>query len=1122
MARLNFRPVLLTIVLLVLPLCFSQTDGVVEPDTAAKTETAPLANPIETRITQLQADTTMEAEAKQKLIDVYKSTLEQNRLTASMAAKSQAFIKAKTEAPDKIASLKKNIEQPSAPAPLDIPKDATLDVLSQMLVTAQGKLDVANKLSDSIKTDIEFRKNRQTEILESSAKAENRLQEIGGKIDAKGLTPEATEFDRAMIEQTKALKKAVEQEIELYKNESASYQAEAELLKLRKDSALVQVQQSQEAVNKLQELVNAKRKQEAEEAAKKATEAVDTTDPAVKHIAEENAKLAEQRTAVDSPASKIISVTQRTSELEKTLKSVKDNQKIVTQKIEAASITKMIGILLQKQKKELPNRRILKGNLNKTQAEISLIQQRMLEIEEQLLSVDNIDDQVKEISSALDKNTSNYKRNKIEDMARQLLQTKRDYLNALYSDCDTYFKKLYDLYELQNKLLSTTDDFRHFINENILWYRNYHPLSSTDITNTYKSAKWLFSRESWESFRNFIIKDASSIPAYYLFGSALSLLLLIRIRKVTSKLTELGTKPGTEPSQLFKDTLKAIFFTAQLSVTLALPVFLISWRLALDTGDDEYPRAVGFGLLSAGIMWFTLEFSNKLFMPKGLGQTHLNWNLSTSSLTLKHFRTLKVIVLPAAYISSTFRWQSNEVYHGSLGRIAFIIALCVSSFCIHGILKQPKNPNLSRLRLFLRLTATATPLIIAVIAAFGYYYTAYIITVRLIISLWLVLGVSITDSLLRRWLYVVKWNMAVKKHQQQREKPGEKDPIGKAVEKATEVKISDLGVQARKLQRTLISILLIMGLWLIWVDVLPALGVLNRIELWTHSVKQNIVIHDENGGDMVSTIQKITPVTLADLLMAIGVMVITAIATRNTPGLLEITVLRRLPVEFGTKFAITSVSRYIIIIAGIIFASSIISIGWSKVQWLAAAFSVGLGFGLQEIFSNFISGIIILFEQPIRVGDTVTIGDVSGVITKIKSRATTITTWERKEMIVPNKEFITSRLVNWTLSDRILRVEVPVGIAYGSDTQKAHDTLLKVATEHPMVIKDPEPSVLFLKFDDSALYFEMRCFITCIESFLQVKHELNMQIDQAFRQAGITIAFPQLDVHIIKSDDNIK
>ena len=180
------------------------------------------------------------------------------------------------------------------------------------------------------------------------------------------------------------------------------------------------------------------------------------------------------------------------------------------------------------------------------------------------------------------------------------------------------------------------------------------------------------------------------------------------------------------------------------------------------------------------------------------------------------------------------------------------------------------------------------------------------------------------------------------------------------------------------------------------------------------------------------------------------VLATTVIAAKNIPGLLEMAVLQHLPFDAGARYAVATVCRYLITVVGraVVLAASL-GVGWSKVQWLVAAMGLGLGFGLQEIFANFISGLIILFERPVRVGDVVTIDDVTGVVSRIRIRATTITDGDRKELIIPNKEFITGRVLNWTLTDPVNRVVINVGVAYGSDTQLAAEILLRVAQNHP-------------------------------------------------------------------------
>jgi len=175
---------------------------------------------------------------------------------------------------------------------------------------------------------------------------------------------------------------------------------------------------------------------------------------------------------------------------------------------------------------------------------------------------------------------------------------------------------------------------------------------------------------------------------------------------------------------------------------------------------------------------------------------------------------------------------------------------------------------------------------------------------------------------------------------------------------------------------------------------------------------------------------------------------------------------------------------------------------------------VGLGFGLQEIVANFISGLIILFERPIRVGDIVTVGNTDGVVTRIRMRATTIRDFDRKELLVPNKEFISAQLLNWSLSDPVTRILVPVGVAYESDVKKAMDLMLKAARDVRQVLDTPQPKVTFDSFGDNSLLLNLRCFVGSVSDRVQAISDLHMSINESFREAGISIAFPQRDVHL--------
>ena len=184
------------------------------------------------------------------------------------------------------------------------------------------------------------------------------------------------------------------------------------------------------------------------------------------------------------------------------------------------------------------------------------------------------------------------------------------------------------------------------------------------------------------------------------------------------------------------------------------------------------------------------------------------------------------------------------------------------------------------------------------------------------------------------------------------------------------------------------------------------------------------------------------------------------------------------------------------------------------VQWLVAALGVGLGFGLQEIVANFVSGLIVLAERPIRIGDVVTVGSTTGKVARIQARATVLVDFDNKEVIIPNKTFITERFVNWTLSDTVTRITLRVGVGYESDPEQVRSTLLALAHSHPAVLAEPAPVALFMALADSTLNFELRCFVSEIGDRLRTTDDLHSQIVSSFRAGGIRLAYPQMDVHL--------
>src|SRR5690606_25355397 len=195
-----------------------------------------------------------------------------------------------------------------------------------------------------------------------------------------------------------------------------------------------------------------------------------------------------------------------------------------------------------------------------------------------------------------------------------------------------------------------------------------------------------------------------------------------------------------------------------------------------------------------------------------------------------------------------------------------------------------------------------------------------------------------------------------------------------------------------------------------------------------------------------------TVVSLQDVLLAGGLAALFMLAARNLPGLVEILLSRATKMDGAGRYTVATLLRYLISVIAVVTVFSLIGLRWAELQWLVAALTLGLGFGLQEVVANFVSGIIMLFERPVRVGDTITIGECSGAVARIRTRATTIIDWDTREVVVPNKNFITERLINWTLSDTMTRIVLPLNISHDADPALVIDTLTRIAKAHPAVL----------------------------------------------------------------------
>lgn len=256
------------------------------------------------------------------------------------------------------------------------------------------------------------------------------------------------------------------------------------------------------------------------------------------------------------------------------------------------------------------------------------------------------------------------------------------------------------------------------------------------------------------------------------------------------------------------------------------------------------------------------------------------------------------------------------------------------------------------------------------------------------------------------------------------------------------------------------------------------------------------------------------PVTVSSVLMLLISLILIFFVSKLLNRILLKRILHRTQIDEGTQFTILRINHYLILIIGSIIAFQFVGINLSGLAVIFGFLSVGIGFGLQNITSNFVAGLILLFERPIKIGDRVLVGETEGDVLDINIRSTTIRSLNNVSIIVPNSEFVSNNVVNWSHGDAKIRVNIEVGVSYNSDLDTVLRSLQEVADEYPDVLKKPAPDVIFNEFGDSSWKMVLRVWIANPKMHHLVRSAINCDIVRKFKERGIEIPFPQMDMHL--------
>ncbi|WP_447888201.1 miniconductance mechanosensitive channel MscM [Serratia fonticola] len=700
------------------------------------------------------------------------------------------------------------------------------------------------------------------------------------------------------------------------------------------------------------------------------------------------------------------------------------------------------------------------------------------------------------------------------------LRTQRELLNSLLSGCDTQILELTKLKVANTQLVDALNEIQDAAHRYLFWVPDVSPITLSYPLNVAQDLTRVLSLDTLTQLSGaFVMMVTSRETLIPLFGAVLLVIFSISSRKhYHAFLARASSRVGKVTQDEFLLTLRTVFWS--ILVALPLPVLWAALGFGLQNAWP-YPVAVAIGegvTATLPVLWICM-ISAAFAHPQGLFIVHFGWPVKQVSRAMRYYQMSIWLIVPLIMALITFDNLNDREFANTLGRLCFIL-LCLALALVTNSLKRAGIPlyldnkgsgeNLINTALWGLLLSA--PLIAALASTVGYLTTAQKLLARLetSVAIWFLL--LVIYHIIRRWMLIQRRRIAFDRAKQRRadilaqRAKGEEESthtpnsIEGAIEvDETEIDLDAISAQSLRLVRSILTMVALVSLIVLWSEIHSAFGFLENIKLW--DVNSTV-----NGIDIAQ------PITLGALLIAILVLIVTMQLVRNLPALLELAVLQHLDLTPGTGYAITTITKYLLLLFGAILSFSWIGIEWSKLQWVVTALSVGLGFGMQEIFSNFISGLIILFEKPIRIGDTVTIRNLTGTVTKINTRATTISDWDRKEIIVPNKAFITEQFINWSLSDTLTRVVLTVPAPAEANTEEVTKILINSAERCSLVLDNPTPEAYLVDLQQGIQIFELRIYAAEMGHRMPLRHEIHQLILAGYREHGITLPYPPFQV----------
>jgi potassium-dependent mechanosensitive channel len=870
-----------------------------------------------------------------------------------------------------------------------------------------------------------------------------------------------------------------------------------DLLQKQRDYTTAHINQLERYAQLLQEVVSGKRLILSEKTAKEAQTSNDATDI-------QNDPLVSRELAINKTLSqRLINATKEGNTLVQQNIRVKNwldralqSERNLKEQITVLRGSLLLSRILYQQQLNLPASGLITDMVPRI-ADLRLEQFEINQQRDQLFQGDNyiqalMDDSKEKISLG------------VEDALGQIVDIRRELLDQLNKQLGNQLTLAINLQINQQQLLSVNESLQHTLAQQIFWVSSNKPMDWSWLKALPGALKTELSNFHFTLTLGDVMTGLSRSLIFLLPMLIVAGVIRSRFNTINKHLDRLAADVGQLKHDSQMHTPNAIMLTLLKVLPSALIISGIGYwclRSAFNLSEIFW---IFFQRLA--LFWLVFDLTYRMLSPGGITERHFMIDPGRCAYYRRQMVRLGAALLPVIFWSVLGEKSPLRLVDDVIGQSIIVIALALLALFVYPFCRDSwREKDSHAVRLVIVTAIALTPMILIGLMVAGYFYTTLQLAGRWIDSLYLLFLWNIVYLTAIRGLGVAARRLAYRRAITRRQSLVKEGIEGGEPVEEPPLALDQINQQSLRLTTMALFLIFATFFYWIWADLITVISYLDSISLWHYS-------------STVAGVSVTQAVTLGNMLVAFIALVVAYVLTRNLPGLLEVVVLSRLQLRQGTSYAITTILTYLITAIGVITALSSLGVSWDKLQWLVAALSVGLGFGLQEIFANFVSGLIILFERPVRIGDTITIGTFSGNVSKIRIRATTITDFDRKEVIIPNKAFVTERLINWSLSDTITRIIIKVGVAYGSDLAKVKEVLLQAAHENPRVMTDPEPQVFFLDFGTSTLDHELRLYVRELRDRSYTVDELNREIDKLCRKNDINIAFNQLEVYLHKPD----